>query len=381
MRIGIVGDTHFGFSFGTERADDSYEEARRAIAAIVERKPDLIILPGDVFDSAVPRQEVLAKGAEILREFSTSLPGTGLNAVPAGRALPNGIPIVAIHGTHERRPKGFTNPLQVMEKAGVLVYLHGETLVLEKGPERIAITGIGGVPEEYFPEVLRKLSPKPVPGARNIFLFHQNVTDFLPGLVEGASLSMLPPGFDLYVDGHIHWGFQVARHGGGKVIFSGSTITTQIRKNEADAGKAVWLVDSETLGIERIPFEPFRRVFLAEAESIKDAVELLLKIPEAPRKPLVRLKLSGKETDFSQITGLFSEKFILSIERVGAEQPPQSGKEMATPEKVERKAAQILGRLLSGKLSQERTEEIYSFLLLGRELEASEALVSANARN
>ncbi|NIQ17993.1 MAG: hypothetical protein GTN43_04250, partial [Candidatus Aenigmarchaeota archaeon] len=56
-----------------------------------------------------------------------------------------GIPIVAIHGTHERRTKGLLNPVEALEKAGFLIYLHCNGVIFKKGSERVAVHGMSGV--------------------------------------------------------------------------------------------------------------------------------------------------------------------------------------------------------------------------------------------
>lgn len=386
MRIGIIGDTHFGFGNGTERGDDSFEEASRAIRALVAEKPDFVILPGDVFDSAVPRQETLARAAETIRILSFEGP-TGAKVFANGIERPlAGIPIIAIHGTHERRPKGLTNPLQVIDKAGVLCYIHGEGATVRKGEEAVYVFGIGGVPEEYFPFVLKNLSPKPESGMKSVFVFHQNVLSAIPGIKDGIELSALPPGFDLYIDGHIHWGIEEKKPPEGKpVIFSGSTITTQVRRGEAFKDKAVWVFDTENSSAKRIPFAPFRKVFLVEAESVKEAIGKVasLDFPQGTEnaKPILKVKIKSSGAP-EEISGIFSDKFLLSIEFLGDEKssgPGTDGQMQGAREQlgtIEERTTRTLHSLLLGAIPKERLEKLYSLLSCGKEAEAKEEVLS-----
>jgi len=389
MRIGIIGDTHFGFSFGTERGEDSYKEAGNAISALLDKGPDVILLPGDVFDSAVPRQEVLARTAELfVNSFSKGGRNPSLGIRISGKEHGfNGIPVLAIHGTHERRPKGLTNPLHVLAKAGVLGYFHAEVAEITLGGEKVSIFGIGGVPEDYFPEILKKLSPAPAEGVScNIFVFHQNVAPFIYG-AEGIALSGLPKGFDYYVDGHIHWGFLEKTVPEGKpVIFSGSTITTQVRKNESGMKKSVWIIDTAKGEIEEIKFPPARETILVEAGSGKEALSLLSELPLLKERPVLRLKISGEcaESEIMEISSKFSESFLLSIETArpegpGEARPPgnfgEPRKDAGSEERVPKIVRSILERKGIGRTLEE-IEGIYSKLLSGKEEEATEEAIS-----
>ncbi|MCK4884124.1 MAG: metallophosphoesterase, partial [Candidatus Diapherotrites archaeon] len=68
MKIAIISDCHFGVFFGTERENDSFEQAREALFNAIELGADAILLPGDIFDSKIPRPEVMAKAMDIFRE-------------------------------------------------------------------------------------------------------------------------------------------------------------------------------------------------------------------------------------------------------------------------------------------------------------------------
>ncbi len=386
FRIAVVGDTHFGFAHGTERSEDCYEQARRAFIAAIEEKPDVIVLTGDVFDTPIPRQETLARAAQVLSAAARAPESQARLLEPQQAHAPiKGIPIVAIHGTHERRIKGLTNPLHVLSNAGTILYLQNSTFVFEKDGALLAFSGFGGVPEAHALVALKEVvNPKPRSGARNVLLFHQSVRPFVfTKEREGFTIEDLPAGFDLYVDGHIHWGFVEKHPCGAPILFSGSTIVTQVRKNEAGVDKSVWIIDIPVSGqaeIRKKDFPSIRRVVLLEVESCAKAAEELRRMPAGDAKPLVRVKLPAGEESFP-LQAEFSNRMLLHVDASKPEEEPKGpgrgAAEGEIPEKaqesLEQRAMKILSELIPG--APQNLEEIYSLLLQGKVAEASDAIL------
>ncbi|MEM5814546.1 MAG: metallophosphoesterase, partial [Candidatus Aenigmatarchaeota archaeon] len=174
MKISIIGDCHCGFDYGGERGDDAFLALDEAITRSLDS--DLIIQAGDLFDSRITRQEVFARTAKILNrtkgmKTSAKLVGlTGKAEEDLSASALQGVPIVVIHGTHERRSKHLVNPIQALESAGLVIHLHGQTAVFEIEGKRVAVHGMSGVPERYANDCLLKWNPKPVTGAVNILV-------------------------------------------------------------------------------------------------------------------------------------------------------------------------------------------------------------------
>ncbi|MFH1107144.1 MAG: metallophosphoesterase [Candidatus Micrarchaeota archaeon] len=265
MKLAIVSDLHFGYG------EDALPQAKEALFAAAAQA-DAIILPGDVFDSRVPRQETVHEAVQLFSSLieRTSNP-LAIKAVGEGGESAvewKGIPLLAIPGTHERRSKGLVNVIQILDAAGLLVNFHARTLVLEKGGERVCLQGLAGVPEDYLRRTLEAASFAPLQGCFNIFVFHQSLSELLPyERADFVSLSELPAGFDLYVDGHVHWRNEI-RKDGRRLLVAGSTVITQMRQREEEA-KGFYLFDTKTLQAEfrHINSRPF---FLAE-EEFRDA--------------------------------------------------------------------------------------------------------------
>ena len=221
MKVAFVTDMHFGY----RRFDsDANSQGREAILSAA-RDADLLILGGDNFDTPLPRLETLAEVTSILREALSIFRSRGIG----------GTPIFAIHGNHDRRAKGFVHPTELLAQGGFLVNIHNKTEVWEQRGEKVAVSGMGNVPDDLAKAALSQMSCRPVPGAFNVLALHQNFAEF--GFANGECLTFddLPAGFDLYLCGHIH-----KTNLNGKVLDPGSTVVTQLREDEI--GPRGWLL-------------------------------------------------------------------------------------------------------------------------------------------
>ncbi len=216
MKIAIFSDPHLGYARFEE---DSYKNAAEVIRHASE-EADLIICAGDVFDVKIPKLETLKKAVEIFKSAKK--------------------PVVAIFGNHERRAKGYVNPLQLIADAVGIRLLHGESIIFEKDGERVQIIGMGSVPDEFAEEALKKVLERcALEDCKKILVLHQTIKDFVPG-GEGLSLAFLTTlPFDLIINGHIH-----ERIEKGHILLPGSTVITQLKKSET-APKGYYLYDTK----------------------------------------------------------------------------------------------------------------------------------------
>ena len=361
MRIAILSDFHLGFGRGTEREGEAEELAKRAME--IAKDSDLIVVAGDIFDRASPDPDTLKEAYEV---FSIPQDGEGARWVggkPVDRRALQGVPVVAIHGTHEFTRKHI-NPVKLLEKARFLVYLHGENVVFEKG-DRVNIFGIGGVPERYAGRFFREYAKPPVPGPYNMFVFHQSLKGFLYDPSATLSLEDLPPGYDLYIDGHIHSG-SLGEYSGKRLLLTGSTVITQLKKNEIDGDKYVWFLDSETGEVEGKKIPQVRDFFYREIavynergpeieEKIREVIEACLREKKLPEKPVIRVRVTGSavalsSVRFHDLERMYGEEAIVRIEREMVEV-----KEGA--EEIRRRHEEIREQLVSRERFLERVVE------------------------
>src|SRR3989344_539677 len=275
MKVGIFSDTHLGFDSRGERAQESFENLEQAINICVQESSDVVILAGYVFDAPVPSHDTLYRA---MAAFSAGKKGRcEINAVfekntEKKQLSFEGLPILAIHGNHEYAGKDTRTALDVLSVSGLIFYFHAGKVVLKKGNERAVVFGLGSVPEKKALEVLQHWAPKPEKGCANILMTHQGFKEFMAvddEMVATLSLEDLPRGFDLFVNGHLHWQ-QKHKIGDGVFILPGSTIATSIKKIEADQKKGVHFFDSETKSITFMPFSKQRRAFYHKID-FKDA--------------------------------------------------------------------------------------------------------------
>ncbi|MFA5357313.1 MAG: metallophosphoesterase [archaeon] len=402
MLLGIFSDTHLGFGDG-DICDESFERLKEALAFFRKKNVDAVLHAGDLFDEAVPGQEVWRKAFDCFSENRGKETSFVREKFDESESVSmRGIPFFAIHGTHEFRGKDFANALDVLESAGFLVQLHCAKVVLEKNGEKVAIHGMGGVPERNAKAVLQKFAPVLVEGAKNVLLLHQSFTEFLPfgdESVASLSLSDLPNGFDLIVDGHLHWQDEQNSEG-RRLLLTGSTVFTQMKKLEAEREKGLFLFDTVSKKIEFVPFPVQRKLFYekisfkgAKPEEVKSAVEekvsnILCKDFEL--KPLIRFRLVGtlakgfSQSDISFDLKDAEQKTILSISKEFSSERFEKKMESFREEHLKRKSILEIGEDILEKNVEEAKLEgfdsrrMFGLLSEGENEKAEEVLLEVD---
>ncbi len=328
MLIGIFSDCHCGYKYGEERWKDSFIALNEAIDKTLDC--DLIIMAGDLFDTRIPKPEVFAKVAKILSKAQTIPSRTKFleiinkEKIEMSPLALRGIPIVAIHGTHEKRSKHMINPIQALEHAGLLIHLHCATAVFEIEGRKVAIHGMSGVSDRYAKDVFEQWNPKPIPNALNIIMIHQSIEPYIYSPLEPPSMKIedLPKGFDLYVLGHMHW-HETRIFKEGQLLVCGSTVPTTIHKIESEQEKCIHKYDGEN--IKSIPLENQRKIFWKEFEfnpNIKENIETFIStISPFKPKPIINIKVKGSIKrdqlipSFSKIEEKYKDKAIININK------------------------------------------------------------------
>lgn len=329
MIIAVVSDFHFGYN------EDAFPQAHEALLDAKSRA-DVILAPGDLFDVRVPRQETLHEAVRAFQDGKGAGSGIVQRIVESddSQVERTDNPVIAIYGTHERRAKGLSNVIELFHTAGLLVNAHARKVFVEKrvGAEiqRVCVQAMGGVPEEMAAQALKLVDFAPVPGAFNVFMFHQSVRELIPQDETAMAMADLPAGFDLYVNGHIHWR-QELREGGKHLIIPGSTVVTQMKPPEANP-KGYYLFDTElkTLQFVEINSRPFfyEELSFKEASSsdvLARAEAALAEIAKKsyPVSPLVKLKLTGtlakglssQVIDTTQLEAKYAGKLKLALDK------------------------------------------------------------------
>ncbi len=345
MKIAVISDTHLGTKWGSKREQDSFDQAREAFERALELGAELILVPGDVFDTRIPRQEVWARALRIL-----SLPlERGRSELKLSDTIDKnpddlspiafrGTPVVAIHGNHERRTRWLVNPVEALEAAGLLTHLHHNVIIFDTPRGKLAIHGMSNVPERHAKNLLATWNPKPIGGALNILMLHQSLGQYVFSAEEFPTINLadLPLGFDLYLCGHIHYHAEASVHGKA-LLFPGSTERTQLLQVEAQVPKGFYMIElGDGLSYEFIELDTprdfhyeemnFDRVGIPQLNAaIKVKIQELLKMPRrnSRKLPLIRLRLKGslaKEASRSEFdeTGIiqeFADRALVAISK------------------------------------------------------------------
>lgn len=312
----IASDFHLGYDHSTEREKDPYF----VIEDILNKDSiDMIIFAGDLFDSRVPRLEVFAEAMQFLSKLKSKKNGSSLKLLECDKSVSprslEGIPFISVYGNHERRAE-LVNPVQALDRAGLLVNLHCQKIVFEINGKKIAIQGMSYVPEKYARNVLEQWKPKPVEGAINILLMHQNIEPFVYSELEDVYLKIsdLPHGFDYIVNGHIHWHNEVTI-GGGKLLMPGSTIPTQLNKKEAEFRKGYFELEPSK---KEIKFSEIKqRDFLfTSVDNVDEIKQILDNLGKKELKPIVKFKIrNASSIDLNLIEKNYSNKAIMIFQR------------------------------------------------------------------
>ncbi|HOZ36031.1 MAG TPA: DNA repair exonuclease [archaeon] len=323
MRIGIISDWHLGVDFDNELGKDSFTNLFLAFKQLETQDIDLLLVPGDLFDVSKPEPEVLFEAINLLNEINIKNKYTEIKAK---------IPILAIIGNHEYRSKDYITTVELLESLGFLKLLKADCLKFEK--EKIAIFGMTALPEKMALSYLKeKFNPQPLKGYYNILMIHQSIVEYLPfedEMVATISLSDLPSGFDVIVNGHLHWSSIIDLPQGPKFLLPGSTVTTQIKQKETEKPKGYFIIDTDKKEIDFCQIKDIRKVYYIDLKFSKKTVSDIIsmikaeleKLEKTPnRKAIVRIRLKGELEDGESLKNLnieslkkdYSEFFYISL--------------------------------------------------------------------
>lgn len=349
MKVAILGDFHFGYDRFYE---DSFTQSEQALLKACEMA-DVLLIAGDIYDTKTPKPEVMGRSLDVFSKITK--------------------PCYVIHGTHERRPQGFFNPVDILVKSGKVKSCHLKYCVFEHEGEKVMIYGMGGVPEEYCKVAIDKLCPKPVPEIFSIFMFHQNVREFMPQVEHGLFLEDLPSGFDLYIDGHLHKNYEVQKQD-KLLLIPGSTVLTQLKKEEKSKG--FYLYDTTKKEFNFIE-TPSRKFYYLEFDSCsgkdlltqRDEITKVMNSIDYSSKPIVRLDLKC-DIDVNVISFIkqaFGEKCYLFL-NTGSKDKDENlvdelEKEFESETSVREKGMIILKEILNkNNYKGLSAEEMFDFL-------------------
>lgn len=310
MKIAVISDCHLGYGYNSETENDSFENLEEALELAMDS--DLILIAGDIFDSRSPRTSVWARAISILTR--PLLKKSNVNFISTSKPLREiskrcleSLPVIAIHGNHDRRMKGEINAVEALDHAGILIHLDNQNIVFEKNGVKIAIHGMSSIAERFAKQKIEQWNPQPIEGCKNILLMHQSIDPYVYSPLEPPSLTKenLPKGFDLIINGHIH-GRVFDNIQGKPFIIPGSTVITQLERKEAELEKGIYKIEIDSdVKINFVPLIQNRKFFYHEVKATNDSllgeqiekmVNEIVFVKNLPKIPIIKFKINGNDT-------------------------------------------------------------------------------------
>lgn len=273
-----------------ERRQDFMKSFMRVVEYVVETKPHVLIIAGDLFDSINPRNPVRTCVLQAIRRIRSE-----------------GVKVFSVAGNHDspRSQEEGMSPLSELEASGYMTFFSSprdfkvEHLQVE-GLD-IAVTGIS-FDHSLNPNVdpLQHYNLKmPTEGDVNIAVMHYNFTGFrIPKHWEAPTIlsKSLPEELDYLALGHIHSSGSM-RMGRTLIAYPGSTERRSFNEEE-DAKKGFLDVTlrhdggAEARFIE-VPARPLKTFEVVFDEKVENPVEHALGSVENGPETLARLVVRG----------------------------------------------------------------------------------------
>src|SRR3989344_4289805 len=213
MLFAHFSDCHVGGWKEEKLKDLNMQCFKKAIALVMERNVDFLLISGDLFNTALPQIDYIKECTSELKKLKDA-----------------NIPVYMIAGSHDYSPSGKTM-LDVLEKAGLII----------------------NVMNFHEDGTLK---------------FHTAINEFKPQGLEdmaGADAAHLPKNFHYYAGGHVHYIFQ-KNFGQGVLTFPGALFPNNFKEMEEWQYGGVYFVN------EHAQWE-YVRVKIKDVETFSIAVD------------------------------------------------------------------------------------------------------------
>jgi len=298
LLISHISDTHLGYSqFNLqEREEDIYEVFEEAIDKSISEHADIVILAGDIFHTPRPSGSSIIKLANELKKLKEK-----------------SIPVFFVLGEHD------INRMQDIPVPYVFHNLRLATRLKENQPLRHRNATIFGFDKERKSnmqnllerfQITQKLAEQQkkdvgAPNNKNILVLHQGLTDFNKFAGELNSTD-LPKAFDYYAMGHYHDHIEKKfEYLDGLISYPGSLdLTPSEGIKEVDKGFCLTDTSGQEVRTNWIRLEKRRPQFSVQVDYElleQDLADIVKKTKYYEKKPIILLKIAGKEIDSKTI--------------------------------------------------------------------------------
>ncbi|HII17297.1 TPA: exonuclease SbcCD subunit D [Candidatus Woesearchaeota archaeon] len=291
MRFAHMADCHIGGWREQKLREVNSKAFEKAIAIILERNVDFVVIAGDLFNTSMPPIDGLKMVTSKLKVLKD-----------------RGISVYIIPGSHDYSPSGKTM-LDVLEEAGLVanVYRTEEsegrlrlrfTTDQKTGVKLTGILGRRGQLEREQYELLDREHLEKERGHK-IFLFHSAIEELRSASLSnigGHALSLLPRGFDYYAGGHVHAIKTAIEEGYGPIAYPGPLFPNSFSEFE-ELGRGGMNIVSDWK-VEQVPIVVHHHIGIrldcSGMEPISVAAKLVRELDERDiADAIVTIRLSG----------------------------------------------------------------------------------------
>ncbi len=295
MLFSHISDTHLGLVqyASEEREQDVYLAFNESIDTSIKDHVDFVIFAGDIFNVPNPSGTAIVQMGNALKRLKQNNIDSffilGEHDISRIRTTP--IPYV-YHNLEFSKYIGQGTPI---EYKGVLL----------AGFDKIRKTEISQF-EERFAEIDKKAKEH---NGHKILVLHQGITEFNKFAGELQSTD-LPKNFTYYAMGHLHdMEIKKFNHLDGPIAYPGSIeLTTSEGIKEADKGFFEVDISKKEANPNWIQLDTRPQFSLKTdyKELTKAVDEMLEKIPQSTRKPVVEIKIHGEDIETDNIQAQMS---------------------------------------------------------------------------
>jgi len=288
MKFAHIADCHVGGWREEALRKLSIDSLKKVIDVCIQENVAFLLISGDLFNTSLPQIDYIKEVASLFNMLKEA-----------------DISIYIIPGSHDYSPSGKTM-LEVFEHAGlvhnVMKFEDGKLqFTLDKTGTKI--TGLYGRRSGLDALDYATLQKEHLESEKGfkIFMFHTTLEEFKPKdfeNVEGTSYSSMPKTFQYYAGGHVHYRFDIAKEGYGKIVYPGPVFPNNFKELEELKCGGMCIVDDK-LNVRRIPLQLKEVVSLHCDVSNKTAAEARAFLEESLRnqevkEKIVTLRISGE---------------------------------------------------------------------------------------
>jgi len=306
MLFSHIADTHLGLvQYGSnEREEDVYDAFNQAIEISIKDKVDFVIFAGDIFHEPNPSGRAINQMAKGLKKLKKNKIESFFVLGEHDTSRIRGTPVPYIyHNLDFSKYIGDGKP--ILYKGVMLAGLDKRRKSEISEYEKIFLN-LDQSAENEFKETKHK-----------ILVLHQGIAEFHK-YADDAQSTDLPKNFTYYAMGHLHdKDIKEFNHLKGPIAYPGSTeLTTS--EGIKDVKKGFFEVDIS--GDEAIPkwIELDRRPQFSfdtdYNELTKTIDEIIEKISGLTKKPIIQVKIQGKDVDADHVQAQIGRLNLLALE-------------------------------------------------------------------